>query len=97
MATWLEALCPGLQPALRLSSLNAQMAAVRSGLGLAVLPRFVAEPAGLVALLPEAPRLMPELWMLVHEQAAAVPRVRSVKDALTAALADFRARSSGAV
>ncbi|WP_244427843.1 LysR family transcriptional regulator [Sinorhizobium fredii] len=90
MANWLEALCPGLQPALRLSSLGAQMAAVKHGLGLAELPSFAAEPAGLVSLLPEAPRLIPELWMLVHEQAAALPRVRHVKDALTTVLSPFK-------
>ncbi|CCF01175.1 putative LysR-type transcriptional regulator (plasmid) [Sinorhizobium fredii HH103] len=95
MASWLEELCPGLQPALRLSSLGAQMAAVKHGLGLAVLPRFAAEPAGLVSLLPDAPRLIPELWMLVHEQAAALPRVRRVKDALTTVLSPFKTRSSG--
>lgn len=95
MATWLEALCPGLQPALRLSSLNAQMAAVEHGLGLAVLPSFAAEAIGLAPLLPDAPKLVPDLWMLVHEQAAALPRVQSVKNAVVEVLARFGALSSG--
>lgn len=89
MATWLEVLCPGLQPALRLSSLNAQIAAVKLGLGMAVLPSFAAETIGLLAVLQDAPRLMPDLWMLVHEQAAALPRVQLVKSALVDVLAHF--------
>lgn len=93
MATWLEALCPGLQPALRLSSLNAQLSAVKHGLGLAVLPSFAAETVGLVPVLQDAPRLMPDLWMLLHEQAAALPRVRLVKNALVELLHPFAAPS----
>ncbi|WP_212523843.1 LysR family transcriptional regulator [Actibacterium sp. MT2.3-13A] len=89
MATWLEALCPGLQPALRLSSLNAQLAAVKQGLGLAVLPSFAAEAAGLAPLLQDAPGLAPDLWMLVHEQALGLPRVQLAKNALLDLLTQF--------
>jgi DNA-binding transcriptional LysR family regulator len=90
MATFLEALCPGLQPALRLSSFGAQMVAVKSGLGLAVLPCFAAEVAGLVPVRPDGPRLAPDLWMLLHEQAAALPRVQLLKAALIEVLTPFR-------
>lgn len=89
MAAWLDELCPGLQPALRLSSFSAQMTAVEQGLGLAVLPRFAAEKIGLLALLQDAPKLVRELWMLVHEQAAVLPRVQLVKKALVEVLAPF--------
>lgn len=95
MAAWLETLCPGLQPSLRLTSLSAQMAAARAGLGLAVLPRFVADPSGLVPLLPDVPQLMPDLWMLVHEQANALPRVQLVKEAVVAALKSRAADLAG--
>ncbi|MGY5775248.1 LysR family transcriptional regulator [Rhizobium sp. LEGMi135b] len=93
MVTWLEALCDGLEPSLRLSSLNSQMAAVKRGLGLAVLPSFAAVKLGLVELLPDGPKLMPDLWMLVHQQAAELARVRLVKDALVEILAEFAAPS----
>lgn len=93
MVGWLERLCPGLQPAMRLSSFGAQMAAVKSGLGLAVLPAFAAEAAGFVSVLPELSPLLPDLWMLVHEQAAELPRVRLVKAAMLAALAGLTAQS----
>ncbi|OCP01730.1 MULTISPECIES: LysR family transcriptional regulator [unclassified Ensifer] len=90
MVAWLETLCPGMQPAMRLTSFGAQMAAVRNGLGLAVLPAFAAEAAGFVALLPDASPLVSDLWLLVHEQVADLPRVRLVKDEITVALARFK-------
>lgn len=95
MVAWLETLCPGLQPALRFSSLGAQMAAVKNDLGLAVLPVFAAEPAGFVALLPDVPPLAPDLWLLVHEQAAELPRVRLVKEVVVAVLSRFKGLPSG--
>ncbi|MDI7861282.1 LysR family transcriptional regulator [Rhizobiaceae bacterium n13] len=95
MAAWLEALCPGLTPALRLSSLGAQVAAVRKGLGIAVLPSFAGGVSGLVEVLPETPRLMPDLWMLLHEQSTDLPRVRLASDAVVAVLARFGQQQRG--
>ncbi|KQX60441.1 MULTISPECIES: LysR family transcriptional regulator [Ensifer] len=92
MVAWLETLCPGLQPAMRFSSLGAQMAAVKNGLGFAVLPAFAAEAAGFTRLLPEAPPLAPDLWLLVHEQSAELPRVRLTKEAVSTVMARFAAR-----
>lgn len=94
MVAWLEALCPGLQPAMRFSSLGAQMAAVKNGLGFAVLPAFAAEAAGFAPLLPQVPPLAPDLWLLVHEQSAELPRVRLTKEAVTTVMARFAARSA---
>lgn len=97
MVTWLETLCPGLQPAMRLTSFGAQIAAVRNGLGFAVLPAFAAEAAGFVALLPDVAPLVSDLWMLVHEQSAELPRVRLVKEAMLVALTRFNAPLFGSV
>lgn len=93
MAAWLETHCPGLQPALRLSSLRAQMAAVENGLGLAVLPAFAAGHIAAQPVLPDAPQLAPDLWMFTHEQAANLPRVRLVGEALRKALSTFASNS----
>ncbi|MEI2296530.1 LysR family transcriptional regulator [Ensifer sp. MJa1] len=90
MVTWLDALCPGLRPAMRFSSFGGQMAAVKSGLGLAVLPDFAAEAAGFVPLLEQVPPLTSDLWLLVHGQSAELRRVRLVKEAVITALAGFR-------
>jgi DNA-binding transcriptional LysR family regulator len=86
MATWLETLFPGLQPVMRLSSLNAQLKAVQLGLGWAVLPAFAAIPIGLMQALTESVQLRSDLWLLVHEQSAALSRVELVKTAVVDAV-----------
>jgi DNA-binding transcriptional LysR family regulator len=86
MAVWLENLCPGLEPALRLSSLGAQLVAAQQGLGWAMLPAFAAVPAGLQAVPLDGHQLAPDLWLLIHEQTGVLPRVRMVRDILLHAL-----------
>ena len=86
MARWLEEICPGLQPRLRLMSMGAQLSAVRGGAGWAVLPDFAAIPAGLVPGLTRLPRLTSDLWLLTHEQSRSLPRVRLLRDRLVEAL-----------
>jgi DNA-binding transcriptional LysR family regulator len=86
MATWLESLCPGLQPVMRLSSLNAQLRAVELGLGWAILPAFAAAPKGLVQALADSVQLKSDIWLLVHEQSAALSRVQLVKSAVVDAV-----------
>lgn len=86
MATWLASHAPGLRPSLRLTSLAAQVEAVRNGAGWAVLPDFIGRPAGFVAGLEDLPPLEPDLWLLVHEQAQALRRVKLVRDCVSATL-----------
>ena len=86
MATWLRDLAPGLRPSLRLNSFSAQVEAVRKGAGWAVLPEFVARSAEFVRGLEGVPPLEAELWLLTHEQAQALPRVKLVRDCIIAAL-----------
>ena len=82
MAIWLEALYPGGQPIVRLSSLSAQLSAVRLGIGLAVLPNFAAQEADLVPALPEVSPLVSDLWILIHKRSGYLPRVEAVKNSL---------------
>ncbi len=86
MAAWLNAHCPGLRPSLRLTSFATQVEAVGMGAGWAVLPDFIARPAGFLPGLASLPRLESDLWLLAHEQSLALPRVRSVRDHIAAAL-----------
>ncbi len=86
MAGWLEGHCPGLRPALRLTSFAAQVEAVRHGAGWAVLPDFIARPAGFLPGLQALPPLVTDLWLLVHEQAQALPRVRLVRECVATTL-----------
>lgn len=92
MAGWLQHLCPAVRPALRLGSFTAQLAAVRMGFGLAVLPRFAAADAGLVPVLTGVPGLTLDLWLLVNEATGATARVRIVRDRIDAILRANAAR-----
>lgn len=74
MESWLERLCPGLRPSLRLMSFAAQMEAVRNHAGWAVLPAFAAVSAGFLPALMDVPQLAQDLWLLCHEQAQSLPR-----------------------
>ena len=51
-----------------------------------VLPDFIGRPAGFVAGLEDLPPLEPDLWLLVHEQAQALRRVKLVRDCVSATL-----------
>nr|BAH90433.1 LysR family transcriptional regulator [uncultured bacterium] len=86
MAAWLSGHCPGLRPSLRLTSLAAQVAAVEQGAGWAVLPDFIARPAGFLPGLVSLPPLGTDLWLLGHEQSLALPRVRLVRDHIAGVL-----------
>jgi len=88
MALWLEELCPGTPPSLKLSSFNAQLEAVQKGLGVAVLPCFAAKRAGLMRVLEDEASLTLDLWLLVQDQAAKLPRVRIVSEHLRRVLAN---------
>jgi DNA-binding transcriptional LysR family regulator len=67
-------------------SFSAQLSAVESGLGIAVLPRFAARRAGLVPVLKEVLALKLDLWLLVQEHAAQITRVKLVKEYLVKVL-----------
>lgn len=79
----LAAMAPKAVVALRTDSRVSQLAAVRAGLGIAVLGHHVAVGAGLTRLdsppLPER-----EIWLVQHEDTRDVPRIRAVADAVAA-------------
>lgn len=82
-ARWLAEAWPDAPVALVVSSLEAHLAAARAGLGLAVLPCFLAadEPT-LVRLLPPTSVLEEHLWLLTHADLASSARVRAVAEFL---------------
>jgi hypothetical protein len=51
-----------------------------------MLPAFAARSAGLQAVALNGHQLAPDLWLLIHERAAVLPRVRMVRDILLHAL-----------
>jgi DNA-binding transcriptional LysR family regulator len=75
---WLARLAPDRQVVFRSNATAALVAAARAGLGVAVLPCYLADAApGLVRLRGPVP-VDHELWLLVHGDLRRAPRVRAV-------------------
>jgi DNA-binding transcriptional LysR family regulator len=82
-AAWLEARVPEARLVLETGSLLVQLAAARAGLGVAVLPCYLADPEpGLVRLLPPIEGLRPELWLVTHEDLRRTARIRAAMEVL---------------
>jgi DNA-binding transcriptional LysR family regulator len=75
---WLARLAPDRRVVFRSNSTASLQAAARAGVGVAVLPCFVAEKDPLLVRL-DGPEPVPhELWLLVHGDLRRTPRVRAV-------------------
>ncbi len=74
---------PGLRAHFQSSSILTQLKAACQGLGLCVLPHFMArnEP-GLEIVLPGEVELKRTYWLICHRDLMAMPRVRAVRDFL---------------
>lgn len=73
---------PGITPAFSSTNVFAQLEATRLGAGVGVLPAFLAEPARLRRLLPEAVDIRLPITLAVRREAVTHPAVRVVRDAL---------------
>ena len=91
LAQWFREILPDARPKLSLDTLQAQLAAATSGLGVAVLPDFAAIEAGLCAVLEDIEPLTLDIWLLKHEHTLELERVRLVSEHIEALLRD-RAR-----
>jgi len=80
----------------RSTSLFAQWSAVRAGMGLSLLPRFLAEDdAGLTLILGEEIEVVREFWLVVHEDLRQVARVDAVCRFLTRRIRALQPRLMG--
>ncbi|MCL7650659.1 substrate-binding domain-containing protein, partial [Klebsiella pneumoniae] len=70
---------------------GAQVSAVSAGLGLGVLPHFMARASGLQCLQPEIGADQ-TLWLVMHSDLAGSRRVRVLADHLIALFADHQDR-----
>jgi len=82
-ARWMARMLRGRTCKVETNTLSAQLAAATSGLGLAVLPHFLARQAGLLCLLPQMGADQP-VWLAIHSDLAHSRRVRAVADHLIA-------------
>lgn len=80
-AQWVERTLERRAPALVATSLYGQVIAAREGMGLAVLPCFVALTEPTLRRVPsEADAMAQDLWLVIHTDLAASARVRAVAD-----------------
>ncbi|TGQ69287.1 MAG: LysR family transcriptional regulator [Mesorhizobium sp.] len=80
--TMLARIAGGRPVAIRATALEFQLAAVKAGGGVALLPDFMAADLNLTTLpLPDGP-LTRELWLVVHTDIKDVPLIRAVTDEL---------------
>jgi len=89
-AKWISRTLRGRACKVETNTLSAQLVAAVSGLGLAVLPHFLARQAGLVCLLSEMGIDQP-IWLTIHADLAHSRRVRAVADHLTQSFEDQKA------
>lgn len=94
-ATWLAQEHPGCKIAFVTNGLRAQIAAVRAGLGLAVIPDFLVPGEGFVQVVPPDQMFSNELWLVTHADFIASTRVRAVSDFLADQVVGMNAELGG--
>jgi DNA-binding transcriptional LysR family regulator len=73
---WLARNARGAREVFKSNSPQAQLEAAASGIGLALLPCYLADPVpGLVRLLPASKGVVRGLWLVLHRDLRHVPRV----------------------
>ncbi|WP_306261559.1 LysR family transcriptional regulator [Pararhizobium sp. IMCC21322] len=93
-AQWVAQTLKGDMAAISTTTLSAQLSAAVSGLGLAVLPHFLALEAGLVVVKAELGINQP-IWFAMHSDLTGSHRVRIVADHLLAIMDENADRLSG--
>jgi DNA-binding transcriptional LysR family regulator len=93
---WLARAGPERRVVFRCNSTASLVAAARIGVGVAVLPRFVAEADTALVRLAGPEPVPHELWLLVHGDLRRSPRVREVIDWVDDLVARARPTLSGA-
>ena len=89
---WCIAALPEATPVLRTNSRLAQLAAVRAGIGIGILGRYLADTEGLTRLTVADPPPSRELWMAVHNDIRHTPRIRAVTDFLASTVREVAGR-----
>ncbi|WP_207462632.1 LysR family transcriptional regulator [Azospirillum sp. SYSU D00513] len=83
----------GIEPQLKSTNLIAQLRATQSGLGLCILPCFIADgEADLLPVLPEEVALTRSFWLIIHEDMRRLARITAAADFITAAVQEARSQ-----
>ncbi len=90
-AQWITRTLRGRPCKVEANTLVAQVSAISAGLGLGVLPHFMARASGLQCLQPEIGADQ-TLWLVMHSDLAGSRRVRDLADHLIALFADHQDR-----
>lgn len=93
-AQWVERILQGREPALTTTSLATQLTAAKAGLGIAVLPHFLALEAGLVCVATDIGVDQP-IYLVIQTDLTQSGRTRAVADFLTELVINNRERLSG--
>ncbi|EPX76398.1 LysR family transcriptional regulator [Salipiger mucosus] len=93
-AQWVERILRGRQPTITTTSLATQAAAAEAGLGLAVLPHFLARDAGLECLESDIGIDQP-IYLVIQSDLAQSPRIRALADYLVEVVTEHRVRLRG--
>lgn len=97
-AQWLARSLPGVHAVLRINRMRGLAEAVRHGVGVGLLPCYLAEPdPGFVRLSGPVPAVTREVWLLVHQELRNTARVRAVCDWLIALWHEDRTTFAGRI
>jgi len=97
-ARWLQTMAPDAVVSARSSSLLGLLTSVRSGSGLALLPKGIAEAEpDLVRILEPKPPLVLSLYLLMHPDLRSTPRFRAFFDFFVSESSHYRAVVRGEV
>jgi len=83
LSRWLADAVPAPNLVFRAHTMAAQLSAVEAGIGLAVLPAFVARKYGLVRMVADEAPFRSDIWLLQASDAQSFARVRVLADHLT--------------
>lgn len=76
---FIDEIIPDFETRLRLKSINAQLSAVEAGLGISLLPRYMADHRpNLAVILPDEACIRRTFWLSMHEDMRHVRRIKAV-------------------
>jgi DNA-binding transcriptional LysR family regulator len=85
---YLSEVAPNRAPRLRSSSIAAQAQMIAGGAGIGVLPCFLADPDPALTRIRPQVAIRRTFWLAVHQEIAAIPRVRAFVDWIVGATAE---------